>query len=406
MSSSKFFSGQENESLAVVRQNKEDKNVPGPIRHNRGQATRSILGNISNVPRRQQVTLKVDKTVMLSNLPNDVEMFQPSHASLHQMDVTKKLLPNDSAILVNRKLSVFEQPIIISSFTEEDDCSFHIGLDTTLQELQLPLSFIKRDNVGIFQQPDYSRDIYKYIHSIEKNYLAKWNYIGKQPEVTKNMRSILVDWLVEVSQEYKFETETLYLAISYIDRFLSVMSVQRCKLQLVGIAAMFIASKYEEIYPPDVSEFVFITEDAFTKPQVLRMEQLILKALSFNISAPTSHLFVSKLSEMAGCDDRITSFAMYLNELSLMSDYFLQFTPSMVAAASVVLARQTLGMTVWPEYMVEISGHRVQDLQACLLALHQSHVTAENCPQQAIRQKYNVSKYHFVTEISPARYIK
>ena len=94
-----------------------------------------------------------------------------------------------------------------------------------------------------------------------------------------NMRQILVDWLVEVSEEYKLQTETLHLAVNYIDRFLSLMSVQRSKLQLVGTAAMFIASKYEEIYPPDVSEFVYITDDTYTKRQVLRMEHLVIKVL-------------------------------------------------------------------------------------------------------------------------------
>lgn len=64
----------------------------------------------------------------------------------------------------------------------------------------------------------------------------------KQPDITHNMRTILVDWLVEVSEEYKLQTETLYLAINYIDRFLSYMSVVRAKLQLVGTAAMFIAA--------------------------------------------------------------------------------------------------------------------------------------------------------------------
>ena len=101
----------------------------------------------------------------------------------------------------------------------------------------------------------------------------------KQPDITMNMRQILVDWLVEVSEEYKLQTETLHLAVNYIDRFLSLMSVQRSKLQLVGTAAMFIASKYEEIYPPDVSEFVYITDDTYTKRQVLRMEHLVIKVL-------------------------------------------------------------------------------------------------------------------------------
>merc|ERR1719431_2319145 len=106
-------------------------------------------------------------------------------------------------------------------------------------------------------------------------YLPKASYMDKQPDITHNMRQILVDWLVEVSEEYKLQTETLYLAVNFIDRFLSLMSVQRAKLQLVGTAAMFIASKFEEIYPPDVTEFVYITDDTYTKRQVLRMEHLV-----------------------------------------------------------------------------------------------------------------------------------
>jgi cyclin-A len=64
----------------------------------------------------------------------------------------------------------------------------------------------------------------------------------RQSDITPNMRSILVDWLVEVSDEYKLHRETLFLAVDYVDRFLSVMAVQRQKLQLVGTAAMFIAA--------------------------------------------------------------------------------------------------------------------------------------------------------------------
>jgi len=82
-----------------------------------------------------------------------------------------------------------------------------------------------------------------------------------------------------VGEEYNLNAETLYLAVNYVDRFLSFMSVQRSKLQLVGTACMFIAAKYEEIYPPDVGEFVYITDDTYNKKQVLRMEHLVLKVI-------------------------------------------------------------------------------------------------------------------------------
>lgn len=73
-------------------------------------------------------------------------------------------------------------------------------------------------------------------------YRARPDYMRKQTDITHSMRAILVDWLVEVTEEYRLETETLYLAVSYIDRFLSYMAVVRAKLQLVGTTAMFIAS--------------------------------------------------------------------------------------------------------------------------------------------------------------------
>ena len=98
-------------------------------------------------------------------------------------------------------------------------------------------------------------------------------------ELCVGMRCILVDWLVEVSVEYKFNPQTLFLAVNYIDRFLSCMSVNRTKLQLVGTCCMYVASKFEEIYPPDLSEFTFITEDTYSKRQLVRMEALILKVV-------------------------------------------------------------------------------------------------------------------------------
>ena len=151
----------------------------------------------------------------------------------------------------------------ISLFPEYEQVS-HLNLVTLIFNII---------NISLLQ------DVFLFLRSREVALSTKFNYMEKQPDITMNMRQILVDWLVEVSEEYKLQTETLHLAVNYIDRFLSLMSVQRSKLQLVGTAAMFIASKYEEIYPPDVSEFVYITDDTYTKRQVLRMEHLVIKVL-------------------------------------------------------------------------------------------------------------------------------
>ncbi|XP_069942120.1 G2/mitotic-specific cyclin-A, partial [Cherax quadricarinatus] len=139
-------------------------------------------------------------------------------------------------------------------------------------------------NDDIYDVPEYAADIYQYLKEAEVCHKPRANYMSKQTDITASMRWILVDWLVEVAEEYSLHTETLYLAVSYIDRFLSHMSVKRDKLQLVGTTAMFIAAKYEEIYPPDVGQFAYITDNTYKVGQILRMEHLILKVLSFDMA--------------------------------------------------------------------------------------------------------------------------
>ena len=75
----------------------------------------------------------------------------------------------------------------------------------------------------------------------------------------------MIDWLVDVHLKFKLLSETLFLTINLIDRFLSTKQVERAKLQLLGVSAMLISTKYEEIYPPTVKDFVYITDNAYSK---------------------------------------------------------------------------------------------------------------------------------------------
>ena len=86
------------------------------------------------------------------------------------------------------------------------------------------------------------------------------------------MRAILIDWLIEVHYKFKLLPETLYLTVNLIDRYLEKCITHRSKLQLVGVTSMLIASKYEEIYAPEIRDFVYITDKAYSKEEILRME--------------------------------------------------------------------------------------------------------------------------------------
>nr|XP_009673162.1 PREDICTED: cyclin-A2 [Struthio camelus australis] len=250
--------------------------------------------------------------------------------------------------------------------------------------------------------PDYVGDIHTYLREMEVKCKPKMGYMKKQPDITNNMRAILVDWLVEVGEEYKLQNETLHLAVNYIDRFLSSMSVLRGKLQLVGTAAMLLASKFEEIYPPEVAEFVYITDDTYTKKQVLRMEHLILKVLSFDLAAPTINQFLTQYFLHEQTSAKVESLSMYLGELSLIdADPYLKYLPSVIAAAAFHLAGYTITGQTWPESLCKVTGYTLENIKPCLMDLHKTYLKAAQHTQQSIREKYKSTKYHGVSLIDP-----
>lgn len=112
------------------------------------------------------------------------------------------------------------------------------------------------------------------------------------------MRGILVDWLVEVGEEYRLCADTLYLTVNYIDRFLSLHKVARAQLQLVGVTCMWIAAKYEEIYPPNVADFSYITDNTYQKEQMVEMEEVVLKTLQYELTVPTAKAFLRRLLQV------------------------------------------------------------------------------------------------------------
>ncbi|XP_017122145.1 G2/mitotic-specific cyclin-A [Drosophila elegans] len=258
----------------------------------------------------------------------------------------------------------------------------------------------RNDRERFFEVVQYQMDILQNFRESEKNHRPKPLYMRRQKDISHNMRSILIDWLVEVSEEYKLDTETLYLSVFYLDRFLSLMAVVRSKLQLVGTAAMYIASKYEEIYPPDVGEFVFLTDDSYTKAQVLRMEQVILKILSFDLCTPTAYVFINTYAVLCDMPERLKFLTLYISELSLMEgETYLQYLPSLMSSASLALARHILGMEMWTPRLEEITTYKLEDMKIVVLQLCQTHKSAKDLNTQAMREKYNRDKYNKVAMI-------
>ena len=164
----------------------------------------------------------------------------------------------------------------------------------------------------------------------------------RQSDINEKMRAILVDWLIEVHLKFKLVSETLYLTVNMIDRYLEKEFVERSNLQLIGVTAMLIASKYEEIYAPEVKDFVYITDKAYSKDQILQLEQKMLNVLCFNITTPSSFRFLERYFKISESQEKVFSLSQYLLELGLNEYKLLKHSQSMMASAALFLAMKVL----------------------------------------------------------------
>ncbi|XP_063802109.1 G1/S-specific cyclin-E1 isoform X2 [Pseudophryne corroboree] len=131
-------------------------------------------------------------------------------------------------------------------------------------------------------------DVWRNMLQKDRTYPRDKNLFRRHPELQQNMRGVLLDWLMEVCEVYKLHRETFYLAQDLFDRFMATQeNVMKSRLQLIGIASLFIAAKLEEIYPPKLHQFAYITDGACTEEEIISMELIIVKALKWCLTPMT-----------------------------------------------------------------------------------------------------------------------
>jgi len=247
---------------------------------------------------------------------------------------------------------------------------------------------------------EYASEIFASLFQDEANFLPRPNYMESQSDINAKMRAILIDWLVEVHMKYKLRPETLFLTVNLIDRYLTKMPVMRKRLQLVGVVAMFIAAKFEEIHPPEVADFVYITDSAYTKEDILTMECQMLSTLDFQIAVPTAAHFMDRMQRLNGCDGVQREIAQYLIELALLDFRMIRHTPSHLCSAALMLSNELLGRArAWPELLVQHARHTEVQLRPCSEELRALLDGAPAHWLQAVRKKFLLPPHHEVAKM-------
>ncbi|KAJ8735480.1 hypothetical protein PYW07_007100 [Mythimna separata] len=250
------------------------------------------------------------------------------------------------------------------------------------------------DNNSPLLMSTYVKDIYKYLTELEEKYPIEIDSLRKQLVITGKMRATLISWLVDVHLQFSLLLETFHLTVGIIDRYLQeVPNVQKNELQLIGVTAMFIASKYEEIYAPDVADFVYVTDNAYTQQDVFRCERDILTKLNFCLARPIPLQFLRRYVKAAGGTSRNHHLAKYFVDLCLIEYTMAHYRPSELAAAAVctslyLLSRKKLE-DVWTPTLQYYSGYSLEHIKPIIEKIARIISNVDNCKYKSVFKKYS-----------------
>ncbi|CAB3403304.1 unnamed protein product [Caenorhabditis bovis] len=257
----------------------------------------------------------------------------------------------------------------------------------------------------MFACEEYFADIYKYMCDRQTKVRPSSRYIAKQPDVTVEMRAILIDWFNDVTNEYGLQQETLHLATSLVDRVLSKFCVEKHRLQLVGTTALMIASKYEEIYPPELKDFSHITADTFNVKQILMMEKYLLAQLDYVVSTPTIAWFASCFARKQEASKRTKHAMEYMVDLSLMDYKMLVFRPSHIAAACLCFANVLTDCAPWSRELEQTTSMNIEQFAVILPELHKLFVEARTSEYSSMFTRYSDNIFHAVSLLPPPEHV-
>ncbi|KAJ6829202.1 G2/mitotic-specific cyclin-2-like [Iris pallida] len=253
---------------------------------------------------------------------------------------------------------------------------------------------------------EYVEDIHNFYKRAEESGRVSPDYMINQFDINEKMRAILIDWLIEVHHKFELMHETLFLTVNIIDRFLSRQSVARKKLQLVGVTAMLLACKYEEVSVPVVEDLILISDGAYSREEVLRTERAMANALSFDMSVPTPYVFVRRFLKSAGSGRELELLSFFLVELCLVEYEMLRFRPSLLAAAAVYTAQCGLrGFKHWNRTTELHSTYTEDQLLECSRMMVDFHRKAAAGKLTGVHRKYSTFKFGCAAKSEPAIFL-
>ncbi|KAF2310201.1 hypothetical protein GH714_007191 [Hevea brasiliensis] len=324
---------------------------PYPCAVNKRGLSEKFAAQLAN--KQPEETKKPDISVPISSESEDCSIIDVEHYKSTGDFSVPMFVQHTEAMLeeIDRMDEVEMEDVVEEPFVDIDSC-----------DKKNPLTIV-----------EYIGDLYTFYKKTERSSCAPPSYMAQQFDINERMRGILIDWLIEVHYKFELMDETLYLTVNLIDRFLAVHSVVRKKLQLVGVTAMLLACKYEEVSVPVVEDLILISDKAYSRKEVLDM----LELLSF-----------------------------FIIELCLVEYEMLKFPPSLLAAAAIYTAQCTLsGSRQWSKTNEWYASYSEEQLLECSRLMVNFHQNAATGKLTGVHRKYSTSKFGYAAKTEPANFL-
>ena len=305
--------------------------------------------SLLRVVKKKSISLSKTKSIKLSSNITEKKKLSFRISKSKERSSLKTSLSSSNFLLLKQKDSFSQR----NNRTQKNSFSKQGTLNKNSSKLSfchsqrklIPLpSTNKKNSVGPGYVKEYFNDIFENLLKEEKAFLTNnsalvsQNYMENQKEINAEMRAVLVNWLVDVHLKFKHKEQTLFLCVDLIDRYLSCNQIEREKFQLVGISALFIACKHEEVVLPNPKEFIFITENAYTFEELYGMEYEMLKQIDFCVMVPTMLDFFQCYSIMFSLSHKEDSLGRYLINCVTNDCYMTKYTHSLVALSSAYIS--------------------------------------------------------------------
>ena len=250
---------------------------------------------------------------------------------------------------------------------------------------------------------DYINELYSNLLDEEKtlNAKPKYGYMKYQTDINEKMRAILIDWIIVVHDKFHLKSQTLYQTIWLIDTYLSIKYIKRSDFQLLGLGCLYIASKFQEIYYPQLKDCVEETDGAYTKEDLLRIEKDILKTTNYNLLPPSQEDFYNIISKYFGFNEKQYYFGKYFMENSLIDYNMIKYSPSVIAVSCSYIVMKFFNISNYHKlYSTRIIHEQcpqkiIKDTARELCFLVKNLNSSEF---KAVKEKYSSDKYYKVAE--------